>query len=116
MDSSASKVLSLGRRMSGLFKTVEHRLGKAFERWLGSTAPTQWTVLIPVIAVSIAFVGWRVIGLPNSIVVTAPLGWYLMISAGAYLMFGRHLKSMIWTASAFACGGLLAICHTGGVL
>lgn len=102
--------------MANFFETAERRLGNTFERWLGNKTPSKWTVLIPIIAVSIAFVGWRVIGLPSSIVLTAPVGWYLMISAGAYLMFGRHLKSMIWTASALACGGLVTICHTVGAL
>lgn len=107
---------SSGRRMSDFFERIERQLWNTFERWLGNKLPTQWTVLIPVIAASIAFVGWRVIGLPSSIVLTAPIGWYLMISACAYLMFGRHLKSMIWIASALACGGLLTICHTVGAL
>lgn len=107
---------SSGRRMSDFFERIERQLGNTFERWLGNKTPSKWTVLIPVIAVSIAFVGWRAMGLPNSIVLTAPIGWYLMISAGAYLMFGRHLKSMIWTASAFACCGLLAICHMVGAV
>lgn len=102
--------------MSDFFETAERQLGNTFERWLGNKTPSKWTVLIPVIAVSVSFVGWRVIGLPNSMVVTAPIGWYLLISAGAYLMFGRHLKSMIWIASALACGGLLTICHTAGAL
>ena len=107
---------SSGRRMSDFFERIEQQFGNTFERWLGNKTPTPCTVLIPFTAVSIAFAGWRVIGLSNSIVVTVPLGWYLLISAGAYLMFGRHVKSMIWTASACAWGGLLAICHMVGVL
>lgn len=107
---------SSGRRISDFFERIERRLGNTFERWLGNRTPSKWTVLIPVIVVTSAFVGWRVIGLPDSIVLTAPVGWYLLISAGAYMMFGRHLKAMIWISSAFASGVLLAICHMVGAL